>query len=149
MKQKISMFRNVWFGFSLITSINQQTFTGLVQARHVSPTPADLGGVTSFLYELELSCKCSFIVWTDYNRSWYKYQILWYSKALWYTALRGADFDGTRFCIWAKNFWDTLILLLFFEVHGFMLKGADLWFWIYLHQIQNQSVHKAHLKVYT
>ena len=32
---------------------------GRVRARYVNPTPADLGGVTSFLYELEHSAKPS------------------------------------------------------------------------------------------
>ena len=41
---------------------NERTFTGLVRARHVNPTPADLGGVTSFLYELEHRYKHSFLV---------------------------------------------------------------------------------------
>ena len=45
-------------------NLNERMLTGLVRARHVSPTPADLGGVTSFLYELELSCKHSFIAYT-------------------------------------------------------------------------------------
>ena len=32
---------------------------GRMRARYVNPTPADLGGVTSFLYELEHSAKPS------------------------------------------------------------------------------------------
>ena len=41
--------------------VNERTFTGLVGARHVNHTPADLGGVTSFLYELEHCHKYSFL----------------------------------------------------------------------------------------
>ena len=32
-----------------------------MRAHHVNPTPADLGGVTSFLYELEHRYKYSFL----------------------------------------------------------------------------------------
>ena len=51
----------IWQGFSLIEKPNKRTFTGLVRARHVIPTPADLGGVTSILYELEHRYKYSFL----------------------------------------------------------------------------------------
>ena len=34
---------------------------GPVRAREVNPTPADLGGVTSFLYELEYRYEGSFL----------------------------------------------------------------------------------------
>ena len=38
---------------------NEQTFVARERAQHVNHTPADLGGLTSFLYELELSAKLS------------------------------------------------------------------------------------------
>lgn len=38
---------------------NERTFVARERAQHVNHTPADLGGLTSFLYELELSTKLS------------------------------------------------------------------------------------------
>ena len=38
---------------------NERTFVARERAQHVNHTPADLGGLTSFLYELELSAKLS------------------------------------------------------------------------------------------
>ena len=45
--------------YGSIELLKDGKFTGLVRTRHVNPTPADLGGVTSFLYELEHSAKPS------------------------------------------------------------------------------------------
>ena len=38
---------------------NERTFVARERTQHVNHTPADLGGLTSFLYELELSAKLS------------------------------------------------------------------------------------------
>ena len=40
---------------------NEGRIVGCVRARYVNPTPADLGGVTSILYELEHRYKYSFL----------------------------------------------------------------------------------------
>ena len=45
---------------SMTMSIDRY-IVGRVRARYVNPTPADLGGVTSFLYELEHRYKHSFL----------------------------------------------------------------------------------------
>ena len=44
---------------------NEQTFVARERAQHVNHTPADLGGLTSFLYELELSAKLSLPVFIN------------------------------------------------------------------------------------
>ena len=40
---------------------NERTFVAPERARHVNHTPADLGGLTSFLYELDASYERSFV----------------------------------------------------------------------------------------
>ena len=55
----LSMKNCDWIRKKGCTANNERTFTGLVRARHVNPTPADLGGLTSFLYELEQRYKHS------------------------------------------------------------------------------------------
>ena len=48
---------------SLVSVNIDRYMVGHVRARYVNPTPADLGGVMSFLYELEHSAKPSLPVW--------------------------------------------------------------------------------------
>ena len=47
--------------YIFIHKTKEGTFAGIVRVRDVSPTPADLGGVMSVLYELEHTCKRSFL----------------------------------------------------------------------------------------
>jgi hypothetical protein len=47
------------FEYHSILKIIDRYVVGIVRARDVNPTPADLGGVTSVLYELEHCCKPS------------------------------------------------------------------------------------------
>ena len=44
-----------------LSDFNERTFVAPERARHVNHTPADLGGVTSFLYELDASYERSFV----------------------------------------------------------------------------------------
>ena len=44
-----------------INSTNERTFVAPERARHVNHTPAGLGGLRSFLYELDASYERSFV----------------------------------------------------------------------------------------